>query len=77
MDTTSLPTKPIPSETEAERQYRLAQEADREQGGAERRRLTLEGLADVDAGRLIDDDAMRLWADSLGTEHEHPAPHPG
>jgi predicted transcriptional regulator len=37
-----------------------------------RRRLTLEGLADVDAGRLIDDEAMQAWADSLGTDQELP-----
>jgi predicted transcriptional regulator len=33
-------------------------------------------LADVDAGRLIDDDAMRAWADSLGTDQELPVPEP-
>jgi predicted transcriptional regulator len=32
----------------------------------ERRRLTLEALADVDAGRVIDHQAVRAWADSLG-----------
>ena len=68
-----------PSETEAERQRRLAQEADaRDPAGADRRRrLTLEGLADVDAGRLIDDEAMQAWADSLGTDRELPIPQPG
>jgi predicted transcriptional regulator len=61
-------------ETEAQRQRRLARETDvTDPTGAERRRrLTLEGLADVDAGRLIDDEAMRTWADSLGTDHELP-----
>lgn len=63
-------------ETDTERQHQLAREADlRSANDAERhRRLTLEGLADVDAGRLIDDEAMRAWADSLGTNHELPAP---
>ena len=31
----------------------------------ERRRLTLEALADVDAGRVIDHQAVQAWADSL------------
>jgi predicted transcriptional regulator len=34
----------------------------------ERRRLTLEALEDVDAGRLIDHRAVQSWAASLGTE---------
>jgi len=31
----------------------------------ERSRLTLEALADVDAGRVIDHQAVQAWADSL------------
>lgn len=63
-------------ETDTERQHRLAREADaRGANNADRRRrLTLVGLADIDAGRLIDDEAMRTWADSLGTDHESPIP---
>jgi hypothetical protein len=38
---------------------------------------TLRALADVDAGRLIDDEAMQAWADSLGTDRELPIPQPG
>lgn len=34
----------------------------------ERYRLTLEALADVDAGAVIDHQAVQAWADSLGTE---------
>ena len=34
----------------------------------ERNRLTREALADVDAGRVIDHQAVQDWADSLGTE---------
>jgi predicted transcriptional regulator len=34
----------------------------------ERHRLTLEALADVDAGRVIDHQAIQAWADSLGTD---------
>jgi predicted transcriptional regulator len=33
----------------------------------ERSRLTREALADVDAGRVIDHQAVQAWADSLGT----------
>ena len=34
----------------------------------ERRRLTLEALADVDAGKVIDHQAVQAWADSLTTD---------
>ncbi|MDP3242588.1 MAG: ribbon-helix-helix domain-containing protein [Reyranella sp.] len=34
----------------------------------ERHRMTLEALEDVDAGRVIDHQAVRAWADSLGTD---------
>ncbi|MBM3503822.1 MAG: ribbon-helix-helix protein, CopG family [Alphaproteobacteria bacterium] len=34
----------------------------------ERHRMTLEALADVDAGRVIDQQAVQAWADSLGTD---------
>ena len=66
-------------ETEAARQRRVARDVDcLDPAGAERRwRLTLEGLADVDAGRLIDDDAMQAWVESLGTDRELPVPQPG
>lgn len=40
----------------------------------ERRRLTLEGLADVDAGNVINHQAIQAWADSLDTDHPLPAP---
>ncbi len=65
-------------EAEAEEQSRLAGEADAcDPDVAEQRRLrTLNALADVDSGRLIDDDAMQAWADSLGTERELPIPQP-
>ncbi len=63
-------------ESQAERQQRLAREADAgDPAGAERRRLlTLAGLADADAGRLIDDGAMQVWADSIGIHRKLPAP---
>ncbi|WP_083355134.1 CopG family ribbon-helix-helix protein [Mesorhizobium sp. ORS 3428] len=40
----------------------------------ERQRLTLEALADVDAGRIIDHPAVQLWAESLSAEKPLPVP---
>lgn len=40
----------------------------------ERRRLTLEALADVDAGRVIDHQAVQAWADSLDADTPLPVP---
>lgn len=40
----------------------------------ERSRLTREALADVDAGRVIDHQAVQAWADSLGTDTPLPLP---
>lgn len=40
----------------------------------ERRRLTLEALADVDAGRVIDHQAVQAWAESLDTDKPLPVP---
>jgi predicted transcriptional regulator len=80
MDTTNLETGHIPRPgTEAQEQRRLADEADaRDPDVAERRhQRTLRALADVNSGRLIDDEAMQAWADSLGTDHELPIPQPG
>jgi predicted transcriptional regulator len=42
----------------------------------ERHRLTLEGLADVKAGRLIDDAEIEAWIERLETDHTLPAPTP-
>ncbi len=47
---------------------RIAQEARRD-------RLTQEALADVDAGLLVDHQAVQAWAGSLGTEKALPLPH--
>lgn len=33
----------------------------------ERHKMTLEALAEVEAGHVIDHDAIQTWADSLGT----------
>ncbi len=40
----------------------------------ERRRLTLEALADVDAGHIIDHQAVQAWANSLDTDKPLPIP---
>lgn len=40
----------------------------------ERDRLTREALADIDAGRVIDHQAVQAWADSLGTDQPLPLP---
>jgi predicted transcriptional regulator len=40
----------------------------------ERDRLTREALADVDAGRVIDQESVRAWAQSLGTDEPLPVP---
>jgi len=40
----------------------------------ERMRLTMEALADVDAGSVIDHQAVQAWAASLGTEKLLPVP---
>lgn len=40
----------------------------------ERDRLTYEALYDVDAGRVIDHQAVLAWADSLNTDQPMPAP---
>ncbi len=38
----------------------------------ERSRLTREALADVDAGRVIDHQAVQAWADGLSTDTPPP-----
>lgn len=40
----------------------------------ERSRLTREALAEVDAGRVIDQQAVQAWADSLSTDTPLPLP---
>ena len=42
----------------------------------ERSRLTREALADVDAGRVIEHQAVQAWADSLSTDTPVPLPLP-
>tara|TARA_R110001583_G_scaffold180533_1_gene337625 strand:- start:1705 stop:1857 length:153 start_codon:yes stop_codon:yes gene_type:complete len=40
----------------------------------ERDQLTQEALADVDAGQVINHQAVLAWADSLGSDQPLPAP---
>lgn len=40
----------------------------------ERQQLTLEALEDVDAGRVIDHQAVLAWAESLHTDKPVPLP---
>jgi len=39
-----------------------------------RHQMTLEALADVDAGRLVSHAEVQAWADSLGTHSPLPPP---
>ncbi len=36
--------------------------------------MTLEGLADVDAGRVVDHELVKAWAESLDTDNALPLP---
>ncbi len=40
----------------------------------ERHRMTLEALADVDTGRVVDHQTIQAWADSLRTDEPLPPP---
>ena len=40
----------------------------------ERHRMTLEGLADVDAGRVVGHELVKAWAESLDTDNAQPLP---
>jgi predicted transcriptional regulator len=42
----------------------------------ERQRMTLEGLADVDEGRVVPHAEVSLWLKSLGTDNPLPRPEP-
>ena len=39
-----------------------------------RRRMTLDAMADVDAGQVIDHQSVQAWADSLSTDQPLPVP---
>lgn len=40
----------------------------------QRHQMMLEGFADIDAGRVIEHEAMLAWADSLDTDETLPPP---
>ena len=40
----------------------------------ERHRMTLETLANLDTGRVIDHQSVQAWADSVGTDKPLPLP---
>lgn len=75
----------IPDEME-ERLNHLAERLDRSSGWViehalsefvaleeEKHRMTLEGITDADAGRLVEHDDVVAWLNSWGTDHErHP-----
>jgi predicted transcriptional regulator len=67
MDVAPLPNDRAPVETEADRQRRLAWEAE---GVAKARES-------VAAGRLVDSAKVKAWIDSIGTDHELPVPYSG
>jgi hypothetical protein len=68
MDTTNLETGHASRpETEADRQHRIAWQAER----------IAEARADVAAGRLVGSAKVKAWIDSIGSDHELPVPYSG
>lgn len=39
-----------------------------------KRRLTLEAMAEVETGHVVDDSAVQAWAETLGTDRQLPVP---
>lgn len=85
MDTKVL-TAHVPFQL-ADKVDRLAERLDRSRGWVikqalsawieleeERQRMTLEALAEVDAGTVIDHEAVQAWADSLASDKPLPMP---
>jgi len=66
MDRTSLETGHVSRpETEADRQCRIAWEAER----------IAEARADIAAGRVVSSARVKAWIDSIGTAHELTVPY--
>ncbi|MDO8810546.1 MAG: ribbon-helix-helix domain-containing protein [Gallionella sp.] len=40
----------------------------------ERRRMTLEAMADIEAGQVVDHQSVQAWAESLSTNKQLPIP---
>lgn len=69
MDTVPRPGDSAPTarcETAAEKQRRLAREAE----------LLAEARAEIAAGLVVDSAEVDAWIDSIGTDHELPPPYP-
>jgi predicted transcriptional regulator len=67
MDTAPRPNDNAPaarSETEVEKQRRLAWEAE----------MIAEADAEIEAGLYVDSEEVDAWIDSIGTDHELPPP---
>ena len=43
----------------------------------EKHRLTMEGVADIEAGRVVDDAEVEAWIESLDTDNPRPLPQSG
>jgi len=66
MDTVPTPGEAT-TETEADRQRRIAWEAER----------IAEARAELDAGLYVDAAEIDAWIDSIDTDHERPVPYSG
>ena len=69
MDTAPLPTDDAATarrETDADRQRRLAREAE----------MIAEARAELDAELYATSAEVKAWIDSIGTDHELPVPYP-
>jgi predicted transcriptional regulator len=69
MDTAPRPcdsTQAARPETDAEKQRRLAWEAE----------MIAEARAELDAGLYATSAEVKAWIDSIGTDHELPVPYP-
>ena len=70
VDTAPLPADDAPAarrETEADRQRRLAWEAE----------MIAEARAELDAGLYATSAEVKAWIDSIGTDREMPVPYSG
>ena len=43
----------------------------------QKHQMTLQGLADIEAGRVVDDEQVRAWVESLDTDAPLPLPQSG
>jgi predicted transcriptional regulator len=43
----------------------------------QKHQMTLQGLADIEAGRVVDDEQVRAWIESLDTDAPMPVPQSG